>query len=327
MKNQIDDLGVVGVVVEDWDISREYKAKTITTDYSTWIVYISRKNVPAYTPITDNNYWKPLTRLTTELAFNYNTFKEVMERKIDDLTLQVNTFLSSIGGNLAISKEFGDNDYLAVSQRTLTDAINKLWDKFEELTGEHYQGINMIVNPKYFISEEGAKITVQAATADTNGKFENIRFTLNGEEIYTADNVEDVTFVYPIELKDNTDKYILTCYAKIMGITYTAQEVITHYNSFWLGTGKNYEEVMINDNLIPVKDSMRGAYNVTVKNDGDFIIIVVGESLQSGFLRADLNGMEIPMSEESVTIEGEQYRVFKSSNAYLANDYNIDING
>ena len=34
MITEKDDLGVVGVVVEDWDIERAFKPKTITTDYS-----------------------------------------------------------------------------------------------------------------------------------------------------------------------------------------------------------------------------------------------------------------------------------------------------
>ena len=37
----IDDLGVVGIVVDDWDIAKEFKPKTITTDYSSWITYNS----------------------------------------------------------------------------------------------------------------------------------------------------------------------------------------------------------------------------------------------------------------------------------------------
>ena len=74
MKLEIDDLGVCGVVVEDWAIEKSFKPKTITTDYSSWIAYISRRAVPANTPITDNYYWKPLTRLQTQLLFDYNEF-------------------------------------------------------------------------------------------------------------------------------------------------------------------------------------------------------------------------------------------------------------
>lgn len=323
MKNQIDDLGVVGVVVEDWDISREYKAKTITTDYSTWIVYISRKNVPAYTPITDNNYWKPLTRLTTELAFNYNTFKEVMERKINDLTLQVNTFLSSVGGTLAIAKEFGDNDNLAVSQSTVTNAINKLWDKFEEVTGEVYQGINMVITPTYFIGEDGCDVSITANTVEANGIFEKIAFYFNDDQIPVVEGENVTVLTHSAHIIDTT---IVTCKAKIMGIVYTREGVIRHHSSFWLGGGSTYEDIIDVEHVISIDNNMRGAYNVTVE-EGQHIIIVVAEGLQEGFIRADINSVEIPFTEELITVDDNSYRVFTSINTYHAGTYNIDING
>ena len=58
MKLQIDELGFV----EDWNINRSYRKLTITTDYNTWITYISRKTVPAGIPLTDNEYWKPILK-------------------------------------------------------------------------------------------------------------------------------------------------------------------------------------------------------------------------------------------------------------------------
>ena len=62
MKLQIDELGFVGINVADWNINRSYRKLTIITDYSTWITYISRKNVPAGIPLTDNEYWKPILK-------------------------------------------------------------------------------------------------------------------------------------------------------------------------------------------------------------------------------------------------------------------------
>lgn len=62
MKLQIDELGFVGINVADWNINRFYRKLTITTDYNTWITYISRKNVPAGIPLTNNEYWKPILK-------------------------------------------------------------------------------------------------------------------------------------------------------------------------------------------------------------------------------------------------------------------------
>ena len=95
MKLQIDDLGFVSINVEDWDINLPFPRLTLTTDYSTWITYISRKAVPAGTPITDITYWKPIGRLTKDLVFNYDKFKQ----EVMDALRETNVCLVSIGLN------------------------------------------------------------------------------------------------------------------------------------------------------------------------------------------------------------------------------------
>jgi len=322
MKNQIDDLGVVGVVVEDWDISREYKAKTITTDYSTWIAYISRKNVPAYTPITDIEYWKPLTRLQTELALDYNNFKEYILAQFGTLDKEVKSFLHTTEPGTALSDSFGMDEMIGINQKAITDAINKIWQKLELLSGETYQGIVMTVTPTYFIGEDGCRVHITARTTEANGIFEEIALYANGMLLVKDSNKDYLEFDTFID-----ETTVIKCDAQIMGVPYTRQETIVHYNSFWLGVGSTYEDVMTVEHVIPITNGMRGAYDVTVEKDGDYIIIIVGDNLKEGFIRADMNGMEIPMTESTVMVEDNSYTVFRSVNGFMAGTYNIDING
>ena len=119
---------------------------------------------------------------------------------------------------------------------------------------------------------------------------------------------------------------VVRCVAKILGVEYTEQKVITHYSSLWLGAGSTYADVMNLTRLIPIANGMRGAYNIDVEG-GDKIIVVVGEHLREGFIRADINGVEIPFTEEVKTINRNKYSVFTSENTYQAGTYNIDING
>ena len=252
-KEHIDDLGVVGIVVADWDFEKSFKPKTITTDYSTWICYISRRPVPAKTPITDNNYWKPLFSLDREIAYDYESFK----------------------------------DY----------------------------------TPEYFIGEDGCDIHITANTVETNGIFEQIRFLINGAEIYSAENVDVLEYNTHID-----ETSVIRCEAKIMGVWYNRQSIITHYNSFWLGAGTSYTDIMDVEHVIPITNGMRGAYNVNV-NDGDNLFIIIGNSLAQGFIRADMNSIEIPFVESTIEIENETYKVYTSVNTYNAGIYNIDING
>ena len=244
--------------------------------------------------------------------------QDILKRGVEDLQNQIDAL--EIHG-IAVSNEFGSDTHISVSQKTMTDAINRLWAKIEEMTGEALQGINMTVTPDYFISEDGADVHIHANTVETNGIFEHIAFYIDGTLIAEADNVD--MFEHDVHI-DATS--VIKCIAKIMGIEYTAQHIITHYNSFWLGAGAVASDIMDESHVIPITNGMRGAYDVTVADD-EHIIIVVGDSLKEGFIRADMNGFEIPMVESSVTVDGVDYKVFTSINAYNAGTYNIDVNG
>lgn len=320
MKLDIDDLGVCGVIVDDWDITKEFKPKTITTDYSSWIAYISRKAVPANTPITDTTYWKPLTRLQSQLAFNYETFKSYVESRLKTMDLEIESFLQSVAGGTAITDQFGDSELVAVNQKVHTAAVNKIYEILEDITGNVYHGISMVVTPEYFISEDGCAVNITANTAETNGIFEKIEFYINGSLAASDTNTNYFTYTTNI-----TETSVVRCVAKILGVEYTREKVITHYNSFWLGAGSTYTDIMDVEHVIPITNGMRGAYDVDVA-DGQRIIIIVGDSLKDGFLRADLNSVEIPFTETSVTVDGKGYKVY-TSEPWSAGSYNIDING
>lgn len=241
------------------------------------------------------------------------TFRELAK----DLQNQIDSL--EIAG-VAVSNEFGTDTHIAISQKTMTDAINKIWQKLEDMTGEVLQGISMSVTPDYFISEDGCSVHISANTVETNGIFEHIAFYGNGALIAEASNVD--YFEHDLHIDETT---VIMCKAKIMGVEYTRQSVITHYNSFWLGAGNVYSDIMDVEHVIPITNGMRGAYDVHVE-EGQKIIIVVGESLADGFLRADLNSVEIPFTESTVTIDDKQYVVL-TSEAWSAGEYNIDING
>ena len=321
MKLEIDDLGVCGVIVDDWAIEKSFKPKTITTDYSSWICYISRRAVPANTPITDTYYWKPLTRLQAQLAFNYETFKAYVESRLKTMDLEIESFIHSAAGGTVITDQFGDSELVAVNQKVHTAAINKIYEILEDITGNIYHGINMVVTPEYFISEDGTDVHITANTVNTTGIFEHIAFYGNGALIAEASNID--YFEHDLHIDETT---VIMCKAKILGVEYTRQSIITHYNSFWLGAGSTYSDIMDVEHVIPITNGMRGAYNVNVAQ-GQHIIIVVGESLAGGFLRADLNSVEINFTESTVTVDGKNYKVFTSEEAYSAGTYNIDING
>ena len=234
-----------------------------------------------------------------------------------DLQNQIDSFNKH---GVSVSNEFGSDPHIGISQKTLTDAFNMIWQKLEDITGEILQGFSMVVTPEYFVSEDGCNIHISVNSAGVNGIFEKLSFYINGTLVTEAENVD--YFEYDTEI---TETSVVKCVAKIMGVEYERQQVITHYNSFWLSAGTSYTDVMQVTNIIPITNGMRGAYDVEVE-EGQSIIIVLGSSLRAGFIRADLNGAEIQFTESTVTVDDKQYVVLKSE-PWSAGTYNIDING
>ena len=253
-----------------------------------------------------------------ELRDEHNHDVEQLREKDADLQNQIDSLQIS---GIALSNVFGDDTHIGISQKTLTAAFNKVWEKIEDITGESARGIAMVVTPEYFIGEEGCDCHITATTVATNGIFDKIQFFGNGELIAEAENTE--FFEYDFHIDETT---VIMCKAKIMGIEYTEQDIIVHHPSFWLGAGTAYTDIMDVAHVIPIGNGMRGAYEVVV-NDNDRIFVIVGDGLREQFIRADINGVEIPMTQSTATIDGKTYKVFTSDAHYEAGTYNIDING
>jgi len=250
----------------------------------------------------------------------------------DDLQNQI---VSQQIHGLAVSNVFGNDPHIGISQKTLTLALNKIWSILEDITGEVYQGFTMQVTPEYYIGEDGCTLTISASSENAIGIFEKLAFFWNSEEepFYSAENIPGIDAMQ-VELPEDkliNDKVIIRCEAQILGMPYVEQKPVTHYDSFFLGAGNDYHDMMVSDEWNPeyaisAHHHMRGAHDVEV-GDGEHIIIVLGDSLASGFIRADINGVEITFNESDVVVDEKLYKVFTSENTYQEGTYNIDING
>lgn len=248
-----------------------------------------------------------------------NLYKDkiiVLERKIKALETLVNSFLKSkaSGGGIALSSSFGDEEYIGINQKALTEAVNNIWNKFGEISGEDYKGISLQVTPEYFFGNS-TNVHIIAYLDGIYGKFEKLQIYLDENLIAETQNVN--SFEYDISINKTS---VLKCKAKILGIEYTATKTIYNYNAFWMGAGSTYEDVITPQNVVNL--DQKKDYDV-VFNEGDNLIIVT----EGSFIRADMNGMEILFnSPENITIDGKDYKVYKSKNTYIQGTYNIDIN-
>lgn len=252
-------------------------------------------------------------------------YSSIQENAIEPFEQRIKTLETTIQsliiGGVALEDKFGDSKYLGINQRTLTAAFDRVWNKLSDLSGESYKGIVMTVNPEYFIGENGCEVHVTATTEETNGIFEHIEFYFNGQKVFEKDNTDYLEYTALID-----ETTVVMCKATIMGHEYQQMKTIMHYSSFWIGSGTHYEDIMDVNHLIPIKNGMRGDYNIHF-NQGDNLFVVIGASLREGFSRADMNGVEIPFTETEAEKDGNTYKVFTSINLYNEGTYNIDVNG
>lgn len=238
---------------------------------------------------------------------------------IDVVVQKVSVDIIDSIANLIIAKQFGNREDLTVSQKLMTDTVNAIYKKLGEITGE--TAVSLTVEPDYFVGEEGELIHIEATSI--SDVFEHVAIYINDVLVPESEATNVSKVEMDVELMETST---IKCKATVLGIPYVVEKTVTRYNSMWMGAGTNYQDIMDMDHLISFEGGMRKSYDVAC-NEGDHFIFIVGEHLRDRFIRADLNGLEIQLSSEMVTIAGKNYWVLTSENIYHEGTYNIDING
>ena len=264
----------------------------------------------------------------------YNSLKETLyqqiissiienyEKRIKTIETKVESFLKSSTSGTSFTDSFGEDTYIGISQQTLTDEWNNVYHLLEEALGRTLLGFTWNVTPTYIYGEWPTTIHITAIPTNNENQFEYIKLSVNEEiidEVFEKTN----TYSFDIDLQESVN---IRMDAKVLGKSYYRTTNVSHYDSFWLGGGSNYSDIMIEVNNINFSKGTRLAKDVTV-TDGQHIIIVMGDSWVPAFIRADMNGAEIKFDEADVTIDGKNYKVLTSKSVFEAGTYNIDING
>ena len=235
----------------------------------------------------------------------------------DDLQNQIDSFNEH---GLSVSNKFGNNEHIGISQKTLTRAINNIYAILEGVTGQTYLGFTWQITPEFFVGESASTIRITAQPSVQNEVLEHIELSVNDVVIEASKRDNVTSYSFDLELSETAT---IKCTAYVLGVKYERQQTITHYPSFWVGAGATYSDVMTDANLTLLPRSTK---EVTCEA-GDNIVIVINDAIKSQFIRADINGVEIPFTESTIEIDNITYRVYTSENTYVAGTYNIDING
>ena len=328
MKLQIDDLGFVSINVEDWDINLPFPRLTLTTDYSTWITYISRKAVPAGTPITDIKYWKPIGRIKSDIVFDYDKFKQeviarigtfgaiinALAKRIDDLENQMQSFLATASGGEAFSTMYGNSNVMGVTQKTLTETVNGLYQLIFDALGIEVGDVQISITPDAFFHNEAAVVNI-AAVADY-GLFDFVKVYFDGVKV-----IEETSVVTFSEYRTIGGTTTIRVEAQVLGKLYTYEKTVTMASDFFIGAGATYEDVYDPQYSRPYDGDPTGQYTVEVE-EGQRIVIILPTADVSKIEQIEMNDFNIPMDTTTFGI----YTVYTSLNTYQAGTYTIDIN-
>ena len=243
--------------------------------------------------------------------------------QLEELIQHAESILADITEAIGVSQHFGQSQSVGISQKTLTNSITNIWEKIEEITQETLMGITMTLNPEYFISEGSVDVEISVAPIYPVGLLEKVELYKDREEVPFYIN-EDVDSITTTLTTDHTTTIV--CKAVVLGAEFVVTKTITHYNEFWIGGGDTTADIMDVEHAQSIEGgTIQGSYNVTVPEDGH-IIIVFAQELAEEFVRVDMNGVEIPMTESSYTVSDVTYTVFTSNDTFVAGTYNIDIN-
>lgn len=328
MKLPIDDLGFVSINVEDWNINLPFPKLTLTTDYSTWITYISRKAVPAGTPITDIKYWKPIGRLYKDIVFDYDKFKQeviakisafgaiinALAKRIDDLENQMQSFLATASGGKAFSNMYGNSEVMGVTQKALTETMNGLYELIFDALGIEIGDVQITISPDSFFSNEAAIVNI-VATANY-GLFDFIKIYFDGVKVLEKTSIK--TFSEDLTIGKTTT---IKVEAQVLGKLYSYEKTVTIASDFFIGAGATYEDIYNLQYTRPYDGNPTGSYTVEIE-EGQRIIIILPTADVSKIEQIEMNDFNIPMDTTTFGI----YTVYTSLNTYKAGTYTIDIN-
>lgn len=240
---------------------------------------------------------------------------------IEELTKTLTEKVASNINSRFVKDYFGNGTSVTVSQKLLTDTVNSIYDQIREIKGEPSAGFYLTVTPSYFVGDKGQDIHIEAVS--TSNVFEKVALYADDELIAGT----EAKNVYKQECNTHiNDTTTIKCVATVLGVEYTLQKTVSKYTSFWLGAGNAYEDIMNVEHLVSIGSAFRGSYEVTCK-EGEHLVIILGDTLKRDFIRADLNGFEIPFTTTKVVVDDNTYWVLLSDNIYREGTYTINING
>lgn len=324
---QIDNLGKVAITIEEdyWSELKDYDKLTIVEQEGIFGTFVSRKPVPAGTPLTDRKYWIPFSSLKEEIVLRFNEVVNELrelETSVDDKEAEIYKAMASIvAGGVALKQSFGDAEDFGISQKVLTESRDNLQSQIDAIINDKAT-VSLSVSPTVSFVGEGKTVTV---TAKTNTAATVIDIWMEDEQIAHGEGMQAVATAQ-IDANIATEvgyiaEFTIAGLKKRTSATHHVVDKIYYGSSASTPT----EQKILDDFVYPTaRRTPAGTYAVSVDNDRDKVYFAVPATMSIS--KATMSGFDFPLeSPTNITINNVNYKLYSSSNTYDAGTLTIVI--
>ena len=275
--------------------------------------------------------WRVLTN-THDIADGAVTFDKigngaVTGPKIQDgavgwkkLSPDLQNIIASAGEHgVALSNEFGDSELLGISQKTLTETIDAIQDRINQLHPGSY--LSITATPNLIYKGETSEIDVTVRMKD-GSIADKITLMAGNEEVASEENVSQIEAT--ISVQDTTN---LTGLAERQGLTFDASTVVTGVKPYYVGSidsNESPQDMLTDEYRQPIKANPNGTYNITVPANGYKVYFILPDDME--IHKATMSGFDFPLEYDPYfPVDGYTMHLYASANTYDAGSLTIVI--
>lgn len=258
------------------------------------------------TMLLSAKFKEAVAELLAPIIRDFKDFQEEINEKIDSIVI----------GGVALKQSLGNEVHYGVSQKVLTEVINDIVNKLQQITGEDSSGFTMSVVPDYYLGNTGT--TVHLVATSNSAPFDYIKVYVNGELVREiTESTQDYRTDFHIE-----GNVVVRVIASILGVEYTREKSITNsYPYIWIGAGMSYEDVVNLEHSKPFIPTEDNFYDVEVTEEGQKLYVVV--PINGTYLPQVMHMSNFTIPAEAVT--NENYSILESTNTYKVGTYQINV--
>ena len=241
--------------------------------------------------------------------------KAVTARKLADDVIEgiIDRIIEQGIEGVTLKDELGDSTEFGVTQRAITEAIDSLGDRIDEIGNASLYNFSLMVSPEYLSTYGGGDITTTCTYE--YGNFDSIKVYIGDTLAGEAEDTDTLTVTGSIQ-----ETTTIRAEAVIGGVTVTREHVVKYYSPSFIGSGSVSVDLVNSSRAIGYAGSLNVSCMVDVR-DGDRIIAVTPKDSEIQIDKAYMSGIVIPMN----TTDTQSYTVMESVNAYKAGRYEIGI--